>query len=100
MEGIVLIVVLAIVVEALVEYGKSFLEACRSGGWRAIVLQLVALLAAVLLCFAAGADLFNTLGVEFAAPWIGTLLTGIFASRGSNYVNDLIGKIREKASGE
>lgn len=100
MKGIVLIVVLAIVVEALVEYGKSFLEACHSGGWRAIVLQLVALLAAVLLCFAAGADLFNTLGVEFAAPWIGTLLTGIFASRGSNYVNDLIGKIREKASGE
>ena len=100
MKGIVLIVVLAIVVEALVEYGKSFLEACHSGGWRAIVLQLVALLAAVLLCFAAGADLFAVLGVEFAVPWIGTLLTGIFASRGSNYVNDLIGKIREKASGE
>lgn len=100
MEGIVLIVVLAIVVEALVEYGKSLATACRSGGWRAIVLQLVALLAAVLLCFAAGADLFAVLGVEFAVPWIGTLLTGIFASRGSNYVNDLIGKIREKASGE
>ena len=48
----------------------------------------------------AGADLFAVLGVEFAVPWIGTLLTGIFASRGSNYVNDLIGKIREKASGE
>ncbi len=60
----------------------------------------MALLAAVLLCFAAGADLFAVLGVEFAVPWIGTLLTGIFASRGSNYVNDLIGKIREKASGE
>ena len=100
MKGIVLIVVLAIVVEALVEYSKSLVTACRSGGWKAIVLQLMALLAAVLLCFAAGADLFSVLGVEFAVPWIGTLLTGIFASRGSNYVNDRIGKIREKASGE
>ncbi len=100
MKGIVLILVLAIVVEALVEYGKSLVTACRSGGWKAIALQLAAMLAAVLLCFAAGADLFAVLGVEFAVPWIGTLLTGIFASRGSNYVNDLIGKIREKASEE
>ena len=45
MKGIVLIVVLAIVVEALVEYGKSLVTACRSGGWKAIVLQLMALLA-------------------------------------------------------
>ena len=47
-----------------------------------------------------GADMFAVLGVEFSAPWIGVLLTGVFASRGSNYVNDLIGKIREKADVE
>lgn len=100
MKGIVLIIALAIVVEALVEYGKSLLEAFRSGGWKAPAVQLVAMVVAVLLCFAAGANLFAVLGVEFSAPWIGTLLTGIFASRGSNYVSDLIGKIREKVSGE
>ena len=100
MKGIALIVVLAIVVEALVEYGKSLLEAFRSGGWKAPVVQLIAMAVAVLLCFAAGADMFAVLDVEFSAPWIGVLLTGIFASRGSNYVNDMIGKIREKSSVE
>ena len=100
MKGIALIVVLAIVVEALVEYGKSLLEAFRSGGWKAPVVQLIAMAVAVLLCFASGADMFSVLDVEFSAPWIGVLLTGIFASRGSNYVNDMIGKIREKSSVE
>lgn len=94
MKGIVLIVVLAIVVEALVEYGKSLIAGFKTGGWKAPVVQLVAMAVAVLLCFAANADLFTVLGVEFSAPWIGTLLTGTFASRGSNYISDLIGKMK------
>lgn len=94
MKGIVLIVVLAIVVEALVEYGKSLIAGFKTGGWKAPAVQLVAMAVAVLLCFAANADLFTVLGVEFSAPWIGTLLTGIFASRGSNYISDLIGKLQ------
>lgn len=96
MKGILLIIVLAIVVEALVEYGKSLAAACRNGGWRSVALQLAAMAVAVLLCFAAGADLFAVLGVELAAPWVGILLTGIFASRGSNYMNDFISKIRDE----
>lgn len=49
------------------------------------------------LCFAAGTDLFVVPGVALVAPWVGTPPTEIFVGRGSNYVNDLIGKIRKRA---
>jgi hypothetical protein len=52
-----------------------------------------AILASVLLCFAAGADLFKVVGITFAWPWVGVVLTGILGSRGANYLSDLLGKI-------
>ena len=39
------------------------------------------------------------LGVTFAAPWIGILLTGIFASRGANFVSDLFKKLQSLSTG-
>jgi len=93
MEGITLILVLAIVTEALVEYGKSIGKAIAGKDIKAAVTQVAAILTSVLLCFAAGADLFQVVGIDFAWPWIGTTLTGILGSRGANYLSDLIGKI-------
>lgn len=49
----------------------------------------------VLLCFAAGADLYAAIGVELVYPWIGVLLTGIFASRGRQLYSDFIGKLTQ-----
>lgn len=33
-------------------------------------------------------------GLSFGQPFVGRLLTGIFASRGANYVNDLADRMR------
>lgn len=94
MEGIVLVVVVAIIVEALIEYAKSVGKLFVDGKAKTAVTQLFAVLVAVLLCFCTGADLFASLGVEFAFPWVGVVLTGIFGSRGANYVSDIISKIQ------
>ena len=56
----------------------------------AMALRIVA----VLLCVLSGADMYAALGVPFSVPAVGMVLTGIFASRGANFVNDLIGKLR------
>ena len=48
----------------------------------------------VLLCFGVGADFYAALGVNFNVAWIGIALTGIFASRGANYVSDLVKKLQ------
>ena len=48
----------------------------------------------VLLCFGVGADFYAALGVNFNVAWLGIALTGIFASRGANYVSDLVKKLQ------
>lgn len=95
MEGITLIIVLAIITEALVEYGKSIGKAFAGNDIKTAITQLVAIAVSVLLCFAAGADLFQVVGITFAWPWIGVVLTGILGSRGANYLSDLIAKIHK-----
>lgn len=95
MEGIMLIVALAIVTEALVEYGKSIGKAVAGNDIKAAVTQLAAIVASVLLCFAAGADLFEVVGINFAWPWVGVVLTGVLGSRGANYLSDFIAKIHK-----
>ena len=46
------------------------------------------------LLFPTGADMSSALGVVFDWPTIGVVLTGIFASRGANFVSDLISKLQ------
>lgn len=92
MTGIILILLLAVTVEAIVEYAKSIISAF-SGDKRSAALQIFAVAISVMICFAAGSDMYAALGVNFAYSWVGVLLTGIFASRGANYLSDLIGKL-------
>lgn len=95
MEGLTLIIALAIVTEALVEYGKIIGRAFIGNDIKTAVTQIVAIVVSVLLCFAAGADLFQVAGITFAWPWIGVVLTGILGSRGANYLSDFITKLHK-----
>ena len=94
MDKLALVLMLAVTAEALVEYGKSLVAAFTGKDYKAAVLQLCAAIVAVLLCVLSGADMYVALGVPFSVPAVGMVLTGIFASRGANFVNDLIGKLR------
>lgn len=94
MSGIILVVTLAIIVEAMIEYGKSIYKAFVDGGWKPAVTQVVAMAIAVLLCFMTGGDLFVVVGINFVWPWLGIFLTGIIISRGANYVSDFIKKLQ------
>lgn len=93
MQGIILIITMAIVVEALIEYGKSIGRAFSSGEWKVAVTYLAAVGLGVALCLATGADLFAVADVTFSHPLIGRVLTGILISRGANYVSDFIKRL-------
>ena len=95
MEGIALIIALAVITEALVEYAKSIGRALVGSEKKAAVTQLLAIVVSSLLCFAAGADLFQIVGINFSWPWLGTILTGVLGSRGANYLSDLLGKLQK-----
>lgn len=94
MTGIILICALAIVVEALVEYGKSIGKAFASGSWKTAVTQLTAIALSVSVCFVASGDLFAAVGITFVWPWVGIVLTGVLISRGANYVSDFVRKLQ------
>ena len=82
--NIAIIFILALTVEALVEYGKIIFTARIN--WT----QVAAILIAVLLAIAASTDLYALLGVSFNIPYLGCILTGIVFSRGANYLADFI----------
>lgn len=94
MEGITLILVLAITVEALVQYGKNIVAMALNKEYKTFATQLAAIVLAVLVCLATGADLYSLLGVSFAVSWLGILLTGVVISRGSNYASDFIKRLQ------
>ena len=94
MSGIMLVIVLAIIVEALIEYAKSIYKAFNDSGWKPAVTQVAAMAIAVLLCFMTGGDLFVVVGISFVWPWLGIFLTGIIISRGANYVSDFIKRLQ------
>lgn len=94
MDMILLALMMAVTVEGLIEYIKTVGKAVLAKQWKTAATQGCALALGIALCFAVGADLYAALGVNFALPWVGSLLTGIFASRGSNYLSDLISRLQ------
>ena len=90
MENVLAIIfMLAIIVEALIDYATSIftlVEGKLKVSWK----KLAAIAVSVFLAVAAGADMLAGLGLVFKIPYVGTVLTGIFFSRGSNYVADAV----------
>ena len=58
MEGITLVIVMAVVVEALVEYGKSVVGAFGEGSVKTALTRVAAMVLGITLCFAARGDMF------------------------------------------
>lgn len=89
LESAFLLIVLAVLCEALVEWVKDISPTISE-----ISIKLASFAVGVILAVGADANLFNIIGVQFRFEWVGWILSGIVVSRGSNYVNDLIGRIR------
>ena len=100
MQTIVLILVLAITVEAIIQYSKTIIEMLEKKQYKTFATQLAAILLSVFICFTAGVDLYTLVGVSFTLPWLGMLLTGIVVSRGSNYTSAFIKRLKNKDIGE
>ncbi len=100
MSELTLAVVLAITTEALTEYIKLMIGAITRKKYRAVAVCGIALAVSVTLCIMADADIYSAIGVSFSSPLAGQILTGIFASRGANYVSDFLGRISGQKSKE
>lgn len=52
--------------------------------------RIGAILVGVLLSVLTGTDIMELVGVPMFIPYIGTILTGVLISRGSNFVHDIM----------
>ncbi len=89
------IIVLAFLVEALYSNLRMIWDSNKLN-WN----NLGALIVSILVAVFTGVDVFPTLGIGIAVPFVGSVLTGILISRGSNVVYDLLRRVNELLSGK
>lgn len=100
MSKIVVVFISAVIVEGLVEYATTVAEMVEHKTYKKAAKQLFAIGLAVFICFQCGADAFAACGLHFALPWLGTALTGVFGSRGANYLSDFIKRLQSAGTRE
>lgn len=83
------LVVLAILVEVCVDIIKAAIPAIS--GWKS---QLTSVVVGIILATATTTGLLAALEVSLSLIWIDYFLTGLIISRGSNFIHDLLGKLR------
>lgn len=101
MKTIALIIMVAVVLEALVEYFKTVAHMVEVKEYKTAITQAVTIVLGIFLAVAFHLHLFNGAMSEIyeGLSINGTLdmvLTGILFSRGSNYFSDLISKLTKK----
>lgn len=101
MKTIALIIMVAIVLEALVEYFKTIMHTIEEKEYKTAVTQAITIALGVFLAFAFHLQLFNDAMSEFyenlsVNSTLDMILTGILFSRGSNYFSDLISRLTRK----
>ena len=89
MNHLVFLLMLAIVTEAVLQYGKEIARAVAGRQAKTAVTQVCGLALGVSLTLLCRASVFSEMPGEMP-PVMGQVLSGIFISRGANYVSDWI----------
>jgi hypothetical protein len=86
----------AFLVEALIQALKPIYD--KENGWNRD--KVISIVVGILVCVVTNVDLFAELGFVVAVPYLGSVLTGVIASRGSNFVHDILKFVQGKAQAE
>lgn len=94
MKSIGLAIVVAVIVEALVEYGQTIYDMVAEYEYKKAIKQGVAIAVAILFAFQLKVTLLTWLMSDTFAvtisPVFDKIVSGIFMSRGANYLSDFI----------
>ncbi len=101
MKTIALIIMVAIVLEGLIEYGKTIDRMVVARDYKTAITQGITIVLGIALAFIFHLQLFNEGMSEIYKdlainPTIDMILTGILFSRGSNYFSDFVSKLQRK----
>lgn len=100
MKTLALALVIAVVVEALVSYGETIYDYFEEGDTKKAIKQIIAIVVAVIFAFQAKVTLIGFFSGATLAPVFDMIVSGIFMSRGANYLFDLANMIRRVSKEE
>lgn len=83
------LILIAILVEAIWENIKMIYDKNKFN-----ISMIGSLVLGVIICLAAQIDIFSIVGINMVVPFIGSIFTGIIVSRGANFVNDLLKRLK------
>jgi len=83
----------AFLVEALLQTIKPIYD--KETGWN--MDKIISIVVGIVVCLVTNVDLFAELGFVVSVPYLGSILTGVIASRGSNFVHDIFKFVQGKA---
>lgn len=103
MKMIALIIMVAVVLEAVVEYAKTIMKMVENKEYKTAITQGIVILLAIGFAFGFNLQLFNGAMSEFYEgliinPIFDKILTGILFSRGANFFSDLVSKLKNPNS--
>lgn len=83
------LVIIAILVEAVWENLKMVYDKQKIN-----VNMIGSLLLSIIVCVLSKINIFEIVGISLIYPVVGYMLTGIICSRGANFINDLLKKVK------
>ena len=83
------LIIVAILVESVWENIKMIWQSGKFS-----INMLGSLIVCILLCVLVKIDICPIVGLNIAVPIIGSIFTGIIVSRGANFVNDLLKRLK------
>ena len=89
MKELITLTTVAILVEAIVEILKSIKDG--KGLNKSVILSI---LVGLLFAFTTKLDVLELIGIDAHIPYVGMVATGLIVSRGSNYVHEIIDKLK------
>ena len=93
METIAMVLIMAVIAEALVQVVKGLVpDTVNAPAW---LWPMVGAVFGVLLCVLASVDVFPLLGFTLSVPILGRMLTGVLISRGASFVHDVWSRIND-----
>ena len=93
MECIIAVIALAVTSEGIAEYIKMFIDTVNARCWRNLITMSSVIAVLVTICILEGIDMYEYLDVGINHSVVGCILTGIFASRGSDYIKAFTSKL-------
>lgn len=98
-DKLLAVFLLAFVAEAMTEYLFAELLNRFRGGQYCFVLKYIACAVGICFSIAYRIDILEMVaGLEPATPWVGWVISGAIIGRGSNFLNDVIDRVRGTAA--